>query len=236
VGDPEGAIIRRDLDVADNGSVGTLDFTSGEAFAPATATITLGGLVGGEDVIQSVFYQVGATCATATLYGGASGGATFPAAGIPSAQQRVTDFHGLSVIASTTTASRLITEYFHTLADRTVTLGAAMPTPAISSLTGAYKRLQAVYTLPGDYQGSTGLQYSDGASNKSVSINATFGYLGGAATTLALADYSGLTAWDNNWAPASASTGNWTVSGAGAFPAACTEGASFKTATVSGTF
>src|SRR5205807_6413765 len=68
VGDPERAIIRRDLDIADNGSVGTLDFGGSEAFAPATGTITLGGLVGGEDVIQSVFYQVGANCATATLY------------------------------------------------------------------------------------------------------------------------------------------------------------------------
>ena len=236
LGGVESAIIRRGQNISDNGSVTTLDFGGSEAFAPATATVTLGGLLGGETVIQSMSYQVAANCATATLYSGATGGATFTASGIPSGQQQVTDFHGLTVIASTTTASRFITEYFHTLADRTVTLGAAMPTPAISSLTGAYKRLQAVYTLPGDYHGSTGLQYNDGASNKSVSINATFGYLGGAATTLALADYSGLTAWDNNWAPASASTGNWTVSGAGAFPAACTEGASFKTATVSGTF
>ena len=80
------------------------------------------------------------------------------------------------------------------------------------------------------------LQYSDGG-NKSVSISATFGYLGAAATTLALADFSALPAWDNNWAPASSSTGDWTVSGTSSFPgSACTENASVKTATVSGTF
>ena len=147
----------------------------------------------------------------------------------------MTDFHGLFVAASTSTASRFITQYFHTLGDRTVTLGAALPAPAISSLTGPYKRLQAVYTLPGDYQGATGFQYA--AVNKAVSIDATFGYLGGAATTLALPDYSALAGWDNNWAPPSASTGLWSVSALGAGPgSACTEGATFKSALVIGTF
>jgi len=236
VGDPDMAIILRAQNIADNGLVGTLDFAGSEAFAPTTATITVGGLAGGEDVSQGMFYQVGANCATASLYGGAIGGATFTASGIPSAQQLVTDFHALFVVASLTNASRFITQYNHTLTARTVTLGAAMPTPAITSLGGPYQRLQAVYTLPTDYRGSTGLRYSDGAS-KSVSIDATFGYLGGLATTLALADYSALSGWDNNWAPASSSTGDWTVSGVSAFPAsACTEGASFKSAAVNGTF
>ena len=232
----ESAIIRRDQDIADNGSVGTLDFGGSEAFAPATATITVAGLVGGETVSQGMLYQVGATCATATLYFRTMGGATFTASGIPTAQQRASDYHGLGLSLSTgSTASRSIFQYFHTLADRTVTLGAAMPTPTITSLSGPYKRLQAVYTLPGDYQGATGFQYA--AVNKAVSIDATFGYLGGAATTLALPDYSALAGWDNNWAPAASSTADWTVSGTSSFPgSACTENASFKTATVNGTF
>jgi len=232
----ESAIIRRDQDIADNGSVGTLDFGGSEAFAPATATITVAGLVGGETVSQGMLYQVGATCATATLYFRTMGGATFTASGIPTAQQRASDYHGLGLSLSTgSTASRSIFQYFHTLADRTVTLGAAMPTPTITSLSGPYKRLQAVYTLPGDYQGATGFQYA--AVNKAVSIDATFGYLGGAATTLALPDYSALAGWDNNWAPAASSTGDWTVSGTSSFPgSACTENASFKTAALSGTF
>src|SRR5207253_11036437 len=155
---------------------------AGEAFPPATATITVGGLAGGEDVSQGMSYQVGANCATASLYGGALGGEIFTASGIPGSEQLPADFHALIVAASLTNASRFITQYNHSLIDRTVTLGAAMPTPAITSLGGPYQRLQAVYTLPADYQGSTGLRYSDGAS-KSVSIDATFGYLGGLATT-----------------------------------------------------
>ena len=227
-------IIQRNQNPADNGSVGTLDF-SVDGFAPATATITLNGLLGGENVTQGMFYQVAANCATASLYSGGTGGASFTASGIPSAKQNPTDFHGLSVFASTTTGTRLLTEYFHTLADRTVTLGANMPTPTITTLAGPYERLQAAYTLPTDYEGSTGFEYDDGAG-KSVSISATFGFLGGTSTTLALADYSALSGWDNNWPPASSSTGTWTVSGVSPVASACTEGATLKTASVNGTF
>src|SRR5256886_1654352 len=67
VGDPDMAIIRRAQNIADNGSVGTLDFAGSEAFAPVTATITVGGLAGGEDVSQGMSYQVGANFGTASL-------------------------------------------------------------------------------------------------------------------------------------------------------------------------
>ena len=236
IGDPEMAIIRRAQDIPDNGSVGTLDFNGVGAFAPATATITLGGLIGGETVNHGMSYEVNANCASASLYNGASGAATFTASGIPSLQQLAGDFHGLFVSASLGSGSRFMTEYFHTLADRTVTLGAAMPVPTVTDLGGMYKRLQAVYTLPGDYHGATGFNYSD-LTNKSVSINATFGYLPAQPTTLALPDFSALAAWDNNWAPATSSTGDWTVSGSSAFPGSpCTEGVSFKTGSETGTY
>jgi hypothetical protein len=237
IGGSEAAIIRRDQDIADNGTIATLDFASGEAFAPATATITLAGLAVDETVVQGMFYQVGANCATATLYNGVEGGETFTASGIPSGQQLVTDFHGVNVVASAgDTAFRLITQYNHTLAARTVTLGAVMPTPTVTSLAGTYKRLQAVYTLPTDYEGLTAFDYSDGA-NKSVNISATFGYLGGTSTTLALADFSSLSGWDDAWAPASSSTGDWTLLGTSPVPASvCVENASFKTASLTGTF
>ena len=237
VGGTDTAIIRRAQNIADNGSVGTLDFGGVEAFAPATATITLNGVLGSETVTQSMFYQVNANCATAPLYFGATGGPTFTASGIPSAQQLVTDFHSLNVAASATTEARFITQYNHSLVARTITLGAVMPTPTITTLATppAYKRLQAVYTLPTDYEGSTGFTYNDGA-NKSVNITATFGYLGGTSTTLGLADYSALSGWDNNWPPATSSTGEWTVSGSSVFASACTEGATLKSATVNGLF
>jgi len=238
VGGAESAIIRRSQNIADNGTITTLDFASVEAFTPATATITLNGLLGSEQYVQQeMVYQVAANCATAFLYNGDISGATFTAFGIPSSQQQPTDFHGLLVLASTSTGIRIIQQYNHSLVARTLTLGAVMPTPTITTLATppAYKRLQAVYTLPTDYERSTWFGYQDGANN-SVTISATFGYLGGPSTTLALPDFSALSGWDNNWAPSSTSTGTWFVSGNGGSGSACTEGASVKAATVNGTY
>ena len=236
VGGAESGIIRRGQNIADNGTIPALDFSALEAFTPATATITLNGLIGDETgVTHSMSYQVAANCATASLYGGATAGASFTASGIPSAQQVGTDFHGLSVFASSSTASRFITQYNHALVARTLTLGAVMPTPSITLLAAPYEQLEADYTLPGDYQGSTAFAYDDGV-NKSVRIVATFGYLGGAAVALALPDFSALPAWDNSWAPSTSSSGTWTVSGASTAASPCTENASFKTAAVSGPY
>ncbi len=238
VGGADAAIIRRDLNIADNGSVGTVDFGGIEAFVPDTATITLGGLVGGETVMQAMIYHVGASCTSAPLYAFGTGGATFTASGIPAAQQRASDFHGLSISAvAANNASRSTTEYFNALTARTVNLGAAMPVPTVTELTGPYMRLQAVYTLPAEYNHGTAFFYDDGA-NRSVAISASLGYLGGTATTLAFADYSALAGWDNNWVPSSSSTGPWTVTGSGSTftGPVCVENASFKSAVETGVF
>ena len=232
--DPESAIIRRSQNIADNGTITTLDFGGVEAFTPATATITLNGLLGGEEVTQMMSYQVNANCAAAILYSDAAG-ASFTASGIPPIKQDPTDFHGLQVFASAGTAVRILTQYNHTLTARTLTLGAVMPMPTISPLSAPYKRLQAVYTLPTDYEGSTSFGYDDGAG-KSVNISATFGYLGSTSVTLALPDFTAVTAWDNNFAPATGGTANWTLGGTSAFTSACTEGATLKSASESGTF
>jgi hypothetical protein len=234
IGPPDGAIIRRSQNIPDNGTITTLDFGGVEAFTPASATITLNGLLGGEEVTHGMSYQVNANCAAAILYTDAAG-ASFTAFGIPSVNQDPTDFHGLQVFATTSTAFRSIAQYNHTLMARTLTLGAVLPAPTITDLGGPYKRLQAVYTLPIDYEGSTSFGYND-AANKSVDITATFGFLGGTSVNLALPDFTTVAAWDNSFAPAPGGTANWRLSGTSAFTSACTEGATLKNASVNGTF
>jgi hypothetical protein len=233
-GGPESAIIRRSQNLADNSTMTTLDFGGVDAFTPATATITLNGLLGGEEVTQTMSYQVNANCAAAILYSDGAG-ASFTASGIPPVKQDPTDFHGLQVFTSTSTGFRILTQYNHTLTARTLTLGAVMPLPTLSTLSAPYKRLQAVYTLPADYDGATSFGYNDGA-NKSVDITATFGFLGGTSVTLALPDFTAVAAWDNSFAPATGGTADWTLSGTSAFTSACTEGATLKNASETGTF
>ncbi len=234
----ERALLRRDIVVNGNGTLGTVDFAGSESFAPTTATITIGGLLGGETVTQSTFYQVGATCEAASLVPFANAAASFTAFGIPAGEQRLSDFHRVQITAFTATDIRLVGESFHTMAARTITLGAVLPAPIISTLGGPYKRLSAAFNLPGDYQSLTSFGYTDGANEKSVNIGASIGYLGGSSVSLGLDDFSALAGWSNTWAPASASTGDWSVFGTGGNigGSLCVENTNFKTVTKLGTF
>lgn len=238
-GTAERGLLRRDVVVSGNGSVGTVDFTGTESFSAASATITVGGLLGSEtDTLQSMSYHVGAACTAAGLgLGGPISSGSFTAYGIPGAQQRVTDFHRIAITATTGTSDlRSVSESFHTLSARTVTLGAALPTPTIGDLGGPYKRLSATFTLPGDYQTSS-FQYLDAAAPKGVTIFASAAFLGGSSVSLGLADFSGLAGWDNNWAPGASTTGTWDISGTGSTGGSiCAENARLRLANRSGTF
>jgi hypothetical protein len=224
--------IRRDQNMAPNGSLGTLDFAGPEAFSPDTAPIIVAGLRGGETVRQGMEYSVGATCERASgLYGGAMAGPSFLANGIPETQQRVGDYHRIGITVTDGTNNQYINEYFHTLDARTVTLGPEMPTPTITSLTGPYKRLRAAYTLPPEYQSAvTVFQYGG------VQLRATPDYLGGPAVTLEMPDFSGLAGWRTYWAPGSTDVVEWSAWGNEISGLACTEGARTRTAFVVGTF
>jgi hypothetical protein len=211
----ERALLRRDVVVSGDGSLGTVDFAGAESFTPSSATITLSGLLGGESVSQSTFYHTGATCDAAPIVPFATGGASFATLGIPGAQQRATDFHRVSLLVGTAGSMRYTDESFHTMADRTITLGAALPTPTIASLWGAYKRLQATFTLPADYQVATTFAYQDAQGERTVSIGASLDYLGGTSAVLGLADFTGVGGWNNTWAPDPSSTGDWNVAAVG---------------------
>ncbi len=238
-GTAERGLLRRDIVVSGNGSVGTVDFTGTESFAAASATITVGGLLGSEtDTLQSMSYHVGAACSAAPLGLPAPiSSVSFTAYGIPAAPQRLTDFHRITISAATSTTDfRSVSESFHTLATRTVTLGAALPNPTIADLGGPYKRLSATFTLPGDYQ-TASFDYLDAAEPKGVSIFASAAFLGGSSVSLGLADFSGLAGWDNNWAPGASTTGSWDISGTGSTGSSvCAENARLRLANRSGTF
>jgi hypothetical protein len=233
------AIIQRGLNIANGGSVGTLDFGA-SGFTLDNGTITVTGLTVGEtQLTQAMNYQV-AGCMAAPLYSGVPfSGSSFTAAGVPAADAAAGDFHGLSLFASDPTAgtTRSTSQFFHTFGDKTVAMPSVFPTPTMSTLAGSYKRVQAVYTLPADYDQSTSLTYTDEVTGSSVFMQASMAYLGGTSVTFAFADYTGLTAWDNNWAPVTANTSDWRVSGAGGNAATgfCTEGAHVDIGSVKGT-
>jgi hypothetical protein len=234
------AVIMRDLSTASGGSVGTVDFGSTAAITPVSGTITVTGGLAGDAYTQIMSYLTGANCTTATLYtatGGAS--ATLTAFGIPTASQRATDFHQLLVATGSAAATRTVLASFHTFGNQTIALGAALPTPTITSLSGSYKRLQAALTLPSDYQTALTFAYDQGG--KDASVETSFGYLGSANATIAFPDLSGAAGFDPTWLPASGATVSTDLTAIGANVAItspsfsfCSDGLRFKVATISG--
>ena len=229
--------LARGLNPANGGSIGTVDYTGAGSFAPAAATMTLVGAVGGETVAHSMFYYTGAACVAAPLYSASPvTPPTFTAYGNTGAP--ATDFNNISVIAiNGSTAFRATSESFHTFAARNVTLPSALGTVTASDAGGPYKRLMVVTTLPADLNSSVVATYTDNTvTGKAGTIIASAGWLGGLAVSLTLPDFSALAGWSNAWAPATGDNLTWSFSGATAsLTSICQEGARIASSTKTGT-
>ena len=213
--------VRRDVNVAAGGSVGNLDMNGSESFTPASATFTVNGLAG-EEISQTFRYNTESACIASTLYGSSRmvTANTFLATGFPTALQRATDFHQLLFTATTRQsgisyplAQRTVLESYKTLTSRTITLSRALPVPTVTTLSGTVKRVQAVVTIPAEYNSSVSLSYF--AVNKNVTILATPAWIGLSTATLAMPNFTGVAGWLDVYAPAASATVQWTLSANG---------------------
>jgi hypothetical protein len=226
LGGPGGSdrlIVLRDINTAaipDGGSIGTtLDLTGAGSVTPSSALITIGGLAGGESIFHGMSYHTRTTCDAGLLYGGANAGmaTSFTAYGVPAAQQRSSDYHGVNISAlSAGTVFRIVTEYFQALGNRTVALPSVVPSVTPTVLAGPDKRLRFQFTLPTDLNQGIHLGYEDPSGGQAVTITATVaGFLGGSQVDLSLPDFSGVAGWNDSWAPAAGASVGWSASGAG---------------------
>jgi hypothetical protein len=232
----DGLVLRRNLNVADGGSVPLIDFGSVEAVAPTTYTITLTGATAGATITQVQSYLTGVTCTSHLLYTKTGTSATIFAYGVPAAMQLASDYYNLSLTSlDATGSSRQVSSSFHTLANKTIALGASVSV-TVTDVTGAsaYRRLQSVFTLPSDYQSAT-LVYTGVIAN-SVFITQSAGFIGGTtAVTLTMPDLAAA-GYLASYGPGTANAVNYLtkvlgISGGGA---GCNEGGSTKVATVTG--
>ncbi len=215
-------VIRRDLDVANASTIPVIDFGAAESFAAGTASFTVPNFAAGESLALTMSYRTGPACTYASLYQIAPlGQAASPVQvdGIPAAVQRPADSHQLSITAITgsplATAARLVQENFGALANRTMTLPPPLGVPVITTLPGAYKRLQGVYQLPDVFTSGTSFLYSSTRPIRTVVMSATAGWVGGTSATMAMPDFSGVAGWNDSWAPPTSATGSWAAQGNG---------------------
>jgi len=230
-------IIRRDQNVPDAGSVGTIDFASKESFAPPAAALTITGS-GSDQFSAFMMYDAGNDCMASVLSDRAVSGPTVTMRGVPPERQRVNDFHRVGVYA-TTGSYRSATESFHTLGDHLLAIPPALPTPAVSLPPGGYKRVQLSLTLPSENWTSIWLWYRElrGIGN-GVDLYASSAWIGGSTVSLAVPDLSGVSGWETSFLPTPDAPIVWGLYASGANAAAaagaCSEGARFFTTSVSG--
>jgi hypothetical protein len=210
--------LRRNINPATNASLGTLDFTGAESFAPATATATITN-AGGEFIAVTgsfistnglfLTYSVGMGTATAAV----------PIKGLPGDKRQAGELHMFNISATPSLdpnagSTRNVGLVFAAMANQTVTYGPTMTMPTVSSLGGG--RLQAVYPVQSAYNRYWIASFDQTTIDRRADIEMTSGWLGGAGTvTLAMPDLSGVSGWNQAWALAPGTTASWTVSGTG---------------------
>ncbi len=229
--------LRRDVNAPANSDIGLIDFDdiAGDAFSPQFATITLqGGSGSGAWYSEYATSPSPGTCYFAPLNDDFFVGATqFLIGGAPPAEQQTGDFHYVAFTDGQDLS--FVSEMFSTMAPRTISFGAALPTPTITDITGtaAYRRARVQLTLPGEYNQTVIFALTDGTA--SITALATAAWLGGQTVSLEIPDFTGLGGWDDSWAPTNASTTDWVFSAYGATLVDCTEGAREVSRTVLGT-
>lgn len=238
--------LKRGINPPNQSSVGTVDFNGTDAFDPATTPLTITGIAAGEQVAASN------TFITNTQSFGSLGaislvtGSTLNLNIVPSSKTAAGDVQAIAVNAATISGSlatqiRSVTAVFRDPANASVTLGAVVNTPVISTLaTAPYARLNAQVTRQTDYQDSWIANFSQfaTASRRTVNITMSAGYAGsGTSLDLRVPDFTGVSGWQNTWGPIAGNLTSWNVAMTGWISAngGLVDGALFRTGQRQGT-
>ena len=189
-------------------------------FPAASASASIGG-----GTSWSMGYFTGASCKYYAYLGAQLRTFTGTIYGVPTSAQQPTDLHSFATSISTAQTLRTAENLFHTMASQSVTLGAAAPTPTVTSLGGPYRRAQVGFSLLAEYAVASYV-YSDGVNN--VTLQGNRGYFVSDAVTMDMPDLSGIAS--PTWFPASASTGNARLSLTSGANYPCSDGARYRTA------
>lgn len=200
--EPDRFILRRNLNLPNNGVIPTLDFGSAEAFAPASATYTFGNVSGATLSVVTGFSTTNGSAgffSFGPLIGGSESRTIF---GVPSALTQAGDLHYVLANALTGTDNvRQVAGYNRTLANRTLTLGPVLTSPTVSTVASApYRRARATGSWQAEYNQGVGVLFSQttGAS-RTWGITSSAGYASGATYDLEVPDLSGVAGFNAMW-------------------------------------
>jgi hypothetical protein len=207
-------ILRRSINASGGATLPVLDFASPEAFAPATATLTITNL-GADSAITGMGLTSGNIGGVS--YAFTAGLGTQRVAGLPTDRLATGELQSLVVYAeplTTSSLSRTALTYFRSVASRTVALGPALAAPSVSrAVGGSYLRHRAVLPVQSEYARLVHAQFLQ--SDRGALVSATAGY-GGATSTwdVTVPDLSAA-GFEPGWALRSGEHTGWTVDASG---------------------
>ena len=240
-------ILRRAIAVPDGTTLPVLDFSSPEAFPPATAQVTLDGI--GSDIafvatrIQTLRLESGLSNPS-----GAVAGAVQPYFAVPEARLLPGDVQVLSATTNTGTGSlRTAAIYFRVPQDLTVSLGPEALPPTFSILArDPVLRIRAQFAEQSAYDRTASVSYQDEGRTPAspirfvtVSMTSSYRVPGAEGYDIVVPDLSGADGFNPQWGLSGGSFVQWSANrvggtvGLGIDPVA-TEGAVQRTATIIG--
>lgn len=170
-------ILRRGVDLPDGATIPLLDFTSAEAFVPATANISLAGIGAGGAAISTRLITSGIN----STYGVVTGqdiGTVRPYFATPEAQLLPGDLQVLNASGhgETPNSVRSASRFFRAVQDYTIGLGADVVPPTLSTVaTSPTLRLRAYFVNQAEYSRETSVSFQED-STRVVSVSMTQDY------------------------------------------------------------
>jgi hypothetical protein len=206
-------IIRRGLNQANNSTLPVLDFNSAEAFVPVETDVAVGNLGAADAFLVHFYFTAGATGAFVGFDGPRRG--PFKHHGVPAAKQLPSDLHLAVIFAAGSSDTRLAGVFFKQPTDRTITLGDALPAPAVEAVSRApYARLRAAGSLTAAYDKYVSVSFAQ--AGRRATIDASTGYLSNATTyDLTIPDFTAVAGWVNDWGTKQGVQTNWFLTGIG---------------------
>lgn len=213
---PSRGVLRRGLNPPDGGTLSPIDFLGQDSFEPPSARITVAGVEPGEFTAHDLTLRTGPGCGGIRLPASYPDGSDLIVAGLPDNLLQNRDLHEFYFIGETKagpnaipTALRTVQQQFRSMTPQFVRLPTYLPSPAITTLEGPYKRFQVSLALPGEYDQFWTFSYTDPVNRREVTMKASRGWQQPPNVTLTTPDFVAATGWMSSWAPNPASSGTW---------------------------
>lgn len=232
-------ILRRGIDLADGATLPLLDFSSAEAFVPATANISLAGATAGGAAISTRLITSGFN----STYGVVTGqdiGTIRPYFVVPEAQLLPGDLQVLNASGhgATPNSVRSASRFFRAVQDYTIGLGADVVPPTITTIaTSPTLRLRAYFVNQAEYSRVASVSFQEDSTRVvSVSMTEDYALQIGGIYDLLIPELTGVAGFQPAWALSPTTSLRWSAARLGGTLGLGIEAVPFDGATQRGAF